>query len=371
MSDLFRIGTSALMTYQQSLSTAAHNVANVNTPGYSRQSVELSTQRPDSMGGMYLGNGVQASAVRRAYDEFVVDQVRTSQSAFKHQETYMEMAQQVDSLLGDTETSLAAGLQDFFNAAQEVADDPTSSAARQVMLTEGQSLASRFHRLDQGLNDLGERINGQIHSTVDEINSMAAGIADLNDDIAVASSRGGGQPPSDLLDQRDALLEELSQRIAVSLIPQDSGAVNVFVGSGQPLVLENQASTLSTVPQDQDPTHLEITATGSSGDLVITDRITGGQLGGLLEMRDQVLKPSQNALGRIGIGLAAVFNQQHQKGIDLNGELGEDFFTVPQPQVTPNSDNTGSGPVVVSLNDASQLTTDDYQLSFDGGVVSD
>ncbi len=370
MPDLYRIGTSALLTFQNALGTTAHNVANVNTPGFSRQRVDISPRQPDLIGAGFIGSGVQANSVRRSYNGFMVEQVRTSQSAYQQQKTSMELAQQVDNLLGDTETSLAAGLQDFFNSVQEVADDPTSTAARQVMLTEGSSLISRFHRLSQGLQDLGERIDGEIKVTVDEINSLATGIADLNEDIEIALGLSGGQPPNDLLDQRDALLEELSQRVALSVVPQDKGAVNVFIGSGYPLVVGNQASTLNASPMGLDKTRLDIIVVNSNGSSPVTNQITGGQLSGLLEVRDKVLIPSQNALGRIGIGLTTVFNQQHQRGMDLNGMIGQDFFLVPEPQAIPDSNNGGAGLVLVGFDDVSQLTAEEYRLSFDGAAWS-
>lgn len=368
MADLFSIGTSALLTTQKALGATGHNVANVNTPGYSRQRVDVSTRQPAFTGAGFIGNGVQADSISRSYNGFVVDQARISQSAFHRQQTYMELAQQVDNLLGDTETSLASSLQDFFNSVQGVADAPTSAAARQVMLSEGGNLVSRFRQLSQGLQGVGDRIDGQIQTTVDEINNLASAVAGLNDDIAKAFSQSGGQTPNDLLDQRDALLDELSQRVAVSVVPTDNSVVNVFIGSGYQLVLENQASTLNAASAGQDKTRLDITAVNSNGSVSITNQIKGGQLSGLLEVRDEVLLASQNALGQIGIGLAAVFNQQHHQGMDLNGLTGQDFFTVPQPHVIPDSANGGPGPVLVGLDDAGQLTTDDYQLSFDGAA---
>jgi flagellar hook-associated protein 1 FlgK len=369
MVDTLKIGLLGLQAFQRALSTTGHNIANVNTPGFSRQRVEFTTQPPEYVGLGYMGNGVGISTIRRMYDGFAVEQVRTAQSAFTQQQTFYELSAQVDNLLGDPATSLAAGLQDFFNSVQEVADDPTSSAARQVMLTEGETLSARFHQLNQGLENLRERTDTQIENTVAEINTLATSIAEINAKISIAQGRSAGGPPNDLLDQRDILVEELAQQVSVTTVPQDDGMLNVFIGTGQSLVLGNQAMGLSARALGADPQRLEIAITSPGPTTVpVTGLISGGQLGGMLEFRDRVLDPSQNALGSIGIGMATVFNQQHQMGMDLNGVTGADFFVVPEVQVAPVAGNTGTVPMKVTINDVGRLTTEDYQLEYDGAT---
>lgn len=368
MTDLFGIGTSALQAFQRALSTTGHNIANVNTAGFSRQSVEFSTLPPEYAGLGFLGTGAKISSVQRNYDRFVVEQVRTSQSSVTQQQTLFELSAQIDNLLGDPATSLSTGLQSFFNSVQGVADDPTSTAARQVMLTEGETLSERFHHLYQGLEDSRERTNVQIRTTVAEVNSLATNIAELNEDITNALGQSGGQPPNDLLDQRDVLIEELAQRISVTTLAQDDGSLSVFVGSGQSLVLGNQTSTLTATPLGGDPGRLDIGVTVPGATIPITDLISGGELGGLFEFRNKVLDPSQSALGNVSIGLASVFNEQHRQGMDLGGVVGRDFFVLPQATAISGSGNAGPGPVTVGFDDVGQLTTDEYQLDFDGSV---
>ncbi len=366
MAGVFGIGTRALMAFQNALNTTGHNIANVNTPGYSRQRTEFATERPDFVGFGYLGNGVKIGDVQRLFDGFVVDRVRTGQSAYNQQQTYYELASQVDNLLGDPATALSPGLQSFFNAVQEVANDPTSTAARQVLITEADTLSSRFGQLHQGLEDGRSRINQQLRATVEEINGYATSIARLNDDIAIALSRGEGHAPNDLLDQRDRLVEQISERVAVRTVLQDDGEMNVFIGNGQNLVLGTDTNTLSVEPLGEDPDRLDIGLQSPGGTVRITNLITGGKLGGILEYRDKILGPSQNALGRIAIGLAVSFNDQHRLGMDLDGNAGQDFFNVPQAEVIPDPGNGGPGPVLVGFDDVAQLTLDDYRLSFDG-----
>jgi flagellar hook-associated protein 1 FlgK len=366
--NVFGIGRGALKAFQTALGVTGHNIANVNTPGYSRQRVDFDTRQPEYVGVGFMGTGVKVGAISRIYDSFVVEQVRTNQSAFTQQQTYFELAKQIDNLLGDTATTLSVGLQSFFNSVHEVANDPTSPAARQVMLTEAQTLTSRFHQLNQSLEDSRTRLNRQLRNTVDEINSLSGSIASLNADISVALARGDSEPPNDLLDQRDALLEELSQQVAVTAVPQDDGTVSVFIGSGQSLIIGDQAFTLAASALGQDNDQLDIGITTSTGLVPITNLISGGRLAGLFEYRSQILDPAQNALGRIAAGISVAFNAQHRRGMDLDGDIGRDFFTSPQATVLPDADNSGPGPVTVNFNDISKLTTEDYRLSYAGGA---
>ncbi len=366
MPSLLGISARALLSFQQGMNTTGHNIANVNTPGYSRQRVNFSNTPPEFSGFGYLGSGVQVDSVERIYDRFVVEQVRNSQSAFNEQQAYFNLARQIDNLLGDSASGLSPSLQAFFNGVQEVANDPTSTSARQVMRTEGENLVARFQQLDQRLGESRARANEQIRTVVTEINDYATTIASLNEDIASAWARSGGKPPNDLLDQRDATIERLAELISVSTLPQQDGMVNVFVGNGQSLVLGTETTTLVAAPMSPDPDHLDIGFVTPSGPAPITNIVSGGKLSGLFEFRDNVLDPAHNALGRIAIGLTETFNQQHRLGMDLDGNAGQDFFSVPQAQVIPDSGNAGSGPVVVGLDDVSQLTLEDYRLNYDG-----
>lgn len=364
MSGILGISTRALMAFQNALTTTSHNIANANTEGYSRQRVGFATESPEFAGFGYVGRGVKIGDITRVYDQFVVEQVRTSQSSVNRDQTYLTLASDVDNLLADEATGLTPGLQSFFSSVQEVANDPTSAAARQVMLAEGETLAARFQNLDQALNDSRSRINAQMVNVTSEINSFAQAVADLNEDIAKAFAQGMGQAPNDLLDQRDAVIEELAQRVTVSVVNQDDGMANVFIGTGQSLVLGSDSARLVAAPLGEDPDYLDIAVEGQGDPVKITPLLSGGQLGGILEYRGQVLEPTQNALGRIAIGLADSFNAQHIQGVDLYGLAGSPFFSLPDPQILPASGNLGS--LSVTFDDVSALSTEDYTLSHDG-----
>lgn len=364
--DTLGVGISGLLAFQRSLSTVGHNIANVNTEGYSRQRVELATRPPQYSGGGYVGTGVAQSAVKRLYDDFITTQVRTSAAMYNASENFYTLASRVDNLLADPQAGLTPSLQSFFNAAQGVANDPSSLAARQVMLTEANTLADRFHYMDQRLTDLDNGVNVELRNRIDEINGLAQAIASINKDISLSPGRLSGQLPNDLLDKRDVLLSQLSERVAVTTTVQDDGSTNVFIGSGQALVAGFRSQSLSAVANQFDPTRVEVGYQMGSGTINISDQLSGGKLGGALEFRSQVLDAAKNILGRVAFGLADSFNDQHKLGQDLNNALGGDFFRTPAMQVQPRSLNTGTSTVTAALADANNLTTSDYRLTYVG-----
>lgn len=365
MADLFGTGLSALTAMQRALSTTGHNIANANTEGYSRQRVDFANRAPTVSGSGYIGAGVDAVEVSRIYDAFVNTRVSISTSNYYREDAYLSLAVQVDDLLADSEAGLAPGLQGFFDAVQQVANDPTSVANRQVMLTEAQTLVDRFQYLNQRLEDLRDSVNSQMRSLVSEINSLAEGIAELNVDIVEAYAKGSGHPPNDLLDQRDQLVNRLAELVKVNTVEQDDGALNVFIGTGQTLVVGADLTALSVQPTGPDLDQLDIVYRSGTGATVpVTDLISGGRLGGVLAFREQVLDPAQNALGRVAVGLADAVNELHRLGMDLDGNLGDDFFVSPQPRVYPEAGNASS--LAAAYGDVAQLTTDDYELSYDG-----
>ncbi len=359
------IGTSALLAFQRALNVTSHNIANSTTEGYSRQRVDLTARQPQFIGNGFLGKGTQVSGIERIADQFIERQLRSATSANEEYAVYYDFARRVDSLLADPDSGLSPGLQRFFNSVQDVINDPTATAARQVMITEADSLVDRLKFLDNRLNEQRELLNGQISTTVQEINGITENLAQLNTDIVSASARGT-RSPNDLLDQRETLLRDLAERVEISTFTQDNGAINVFIGSGQGVVIGNQAVKLTPESQSEDPRQVGVSLVASGGSKIdLSNIISGGRLGALLDMRSSVLDESQNALGRIAIGLAQEFNNQHKLGFDLDGNLGKDFFKVPEPEVLAGR-NAADGVPIVEVTDISVLTTDDYRLRFDG-----
>lgn len=366
MSGVFGIGTSALLAYQRALSVTGQNIANVGNDGYSRQRIDLAVRNPQFSGAGWYGQGVDVVGVSRIADQFVQRQVLDNTSGSARQQVYYQYAQRADNLLADAEAGLAPVLQQFFAAVQDVANDPTSTAARQVLLSQGEALADRFAFLQRRLDDQRQVVEGQIGAAVDEINGLAAGIAALNQKIAEGIGQSGGATPNDLLDQRDAMIEQLSGLVAVQTLAQGDGTVNVMIGNGQNLVMSSTATVLTAQPLGADPSRTEIAVVNPGSTVGITDLISGGELGALLDVRRELLDPAQSALGRTAVGLALSFNELHRQGVDLDGAAGGDFFRVPQGEVLVGRGNSATGAPALTFTDAAALTAGDYRASFDG-----
>jgi len=360
MAGVLNIGVSALLSFQRSLSTTGHNIANSETEGYSRQRVEFGTQAPRLTGVGWMGSGVHVTQVQRMYDDFMATQMRTTQSAASQLETYHTQASRIDDIIADPNIGLDPAIQDFFDAMNVLADDPTSIPSRQVLLSDAQSLVDRFHDLYGQLDDSRQMMNRQMVSVASEITSLAESIAELNQDIVEAYGLSGGSDPNDLLDRREVLLNHLAEKVDISVVAQDNGAWNVFVGKGQALVMESYAATIGTASDANDIGQLDIVYAGRSGSQIITSQLTGGEIGGLLSFRDEILDPAQNRLGLIAVGMSDRINSQHQLGLDLNGQFGGNMFNAPAIEVLANS--LTAPPVSVSFVDTGNLTDSDYRL---------
>lgn len=363
MSEILNIGVSALLAYQRSLATTGHNISNANTEGYNRQRVDLATRVPQQLGDSWVGTGVQVTQITRQYDEFLASSVRSSLSATNEMETYYSNASRLDGLLADSDTGLDPAMQDFFSAISEVADDPTSIAARQVLLLEAQSMIDRFYDLNNEINESRRQLNNELTSITSEISSIASNLADLNGQIITASGN-----PNDLLDERDLLINRLSELVSVSTVEQRDGAVNVFVGNGQSLVTGVRYSSLSTAV-NADGNNMDIVYTNQGASQVVTDFITGGEVGGLLNFRSEILDTSQNMLGLVALGITDELNTQHQRGMDLDGNLGGLMFSAPQTsQGVVIQSSAATGTVGFAYDDITDLTSSDYSLIYNGGT---
>jgi flagellar hook-associated protein 1 FlgK len=373
MADLLTTGLSGLLAFQRALDTTSHNIANVNTAGFSRQRVEVGTLPASALGNGFVGNGAQVQTVRRTYDDFIALQARTSSSSLESFSSFAAGAERLNNLLGDTNSGLTATLQKFVNAFQGVANSPSSIPARQVLLGEAEGLQARLQTFDSRLSEFDGEVNARIRGDVAEINTLANGIAKLNLEITSGLARSGGQPPNDLLDQRDRLLDELSQKVSVNAVRQDGGIVNVFIGSGQPLVLSTAATELSVTQDPFDATRLQLGVRTQGGVVDVTRNISGGSLGGVLEFRNTVLDPAHNALGRFSVALVETVNAQHREGLDLTGTLGGDFFALGAVQTFESSANTGDAALAITRADVGALTERDYvlQVTATGFALSD
>ena len=327
--NILSIGQSALAAAQVGLNTTGHNIANAATPGFHRQVVVQSAAMAQDFGFGFLGQGAEISTVKRVYSEFLGSQLRSAQTTKSALDSYSTEIKQIDNMLADPASGLSPALQQFFGGMQELATNPASMPARQVALASADSLAARFQSMAGRLQEIGQGINSQIATSVDVINTYAVQIAQLNDAIGRAQGPTG-QPPNDLMDQRDQLILDLNKEIKTTVVKQGDGGYNVFIGNGQPLVVGVTTSLLSTAASPTDPKKIEVAYQTPAGAVLVGEAsLAGGKLGGLVKFRSQTLEPTQAALDTLAIGLATTFNNQHRLGQDLSGNAGGDFFTVP------------------------------------------
>ena len=366
---MFYTGLSGLNAAQAALVTTGHNTANVNTPGYNRQTAQIASAGGANNPGVgFFGNGAKIVDVSRSYDQFLTSQLNQVQSANQSLTTYSTQISQIDNLLANQTAGLAPQLQTLFSHVQAVANNPADPSARQQLISSSQALANQFRSMDQYLTGLNANVNDQVSGNVDQINTYTQQIASLNKQVALIGTTSGGQAPNDLLDQRDQLVSDLGQLVGTKVMVQDGGQFNVYMGNGQALVLGDQATRLAAVSSAGDPGRIAVATVNAAGKTVEMQEsmISGGSLGGLLQFRSETLAPAQNALGRMALSLADTFNAQQKLGMDLNGAMGKDFFSQATPGVIPNGKNTGGGTLVPRFSDSSQLTTSDYRVNVTG-----
>ena len=367
MADLLSTSVSGLLAFQQALDVTSNNIANASTPGYSVENANLTALPGQAMAGGYVGSGVTVDGITRSYSELLAGQVRGSQASYSSLNTFATQAAQVDNLLSASGTGISASLQSFVNSLQTLSSSPSSSAARQALLSQAQALATQLTGYSAQISQYGGTLEQQISGDVTQINSLASGIASLNGQIA-NDLAGTGQAPNQLLDQRDNLLDQLSQYVSVNTATEPNGMLDVYIGTGQALVTGGSTQQLSTLPNQYNASEFDIGLASGGGTADVTSEISGGELGGLLSARSQVLDPAQNALGQLSVGLATIVNQQQQAGMDQTGAPGQPMFTLGGVQSLPSSANTGSATLSATRTSLSALTSDDYTLRYSGGT---
>lgn len=356
-------GSSALLAFQRALSTISHNVANVNTPGYSRQRVDL-TARPGPQMLNSIGQGVVADRLLRLADGLVFARQNDSLGEMGRLTQLSELTSKVDKLVSDPNTGLATTWSNFFKSAQGVSANPTSAAARNELLANGQQLAARWQSLDRQLTQIGQDADTKLQDQVTSANQLINQISELNRTIATS---GGANASPDLLDQRDQRINELAKLTGARAVPQDGGMMNVVTGSGQPLVvgIMTMPLTLTADPYQADKLVVGMQNAAGGTTSLPTGAITG-EIGGLMEFRNNTLETTRAELGRMATAFAETFNQIQRGGVDYAGNPGSNFFSIAPPQVNGPASNTAGLSMSASVADVGALTGHNITLRYDG-----
>ncbi|WP_273819335.1 MULTISPECIES: flagellar hook-associated protein FlgK [Pseudomonas] len=369
---LLNIGMTGLNAASSALTTTGNNIANVDTAGYSRQQTVQTTAASQRYGNVFIGTGTTLADVRRVYSAYLESQLHTATSLNSDASSYLAQVTPTDSMLSDTNTGMTASLQSFFTSLQAVSTKPTDDAARQNTLSSAKALSDRFNSIAKQLNDQNTGINTNLADMADQVNKLATSIAQLNEQITKISPSAGA--PNDLMDKRNDAVRQLSELVGTSVTERGSN-YDVYLANGQPLVMGNSTNTLSAVPSKDDPSRYSLQLDRASSTIDITDTVSGGEIGGLLRYRTEVLNPSLNELGRVAMVLADQMNKQNAQGIDKNGNFGTAIFNdinsaalVSQRSIAKSTNNPASGNLNVNISNTGALTTYDYQVTFTNGT---
>ena len=367
MSGLMSIGKTAMSASYAALQTTGNNIANANTPGYSRQEVQLADAPPQFTGAGFFGKGVSVTTVSRAYDQLLTTQAVNSSSTAAADNARLDKLTQLEAMfpIGSAGVGFASG--EFLNSFVDLSSTPSDASARQVVLGQASELASRFRAVGDQLSSLQTGVSQDIKAQAASVNTLATQIARLNGQIA--SVRGTGQPPNQLLDQRDQLVSQIAAIVNVTTIAASDGSVVVFIGGGQNLVLGETANTIKAVPDEFDPAKQMLTMTeGSVNRRIPADTLIGGSLSGLLKFQNSDLSAANNLLGQMASAISGAVNKQQSLGLDLGQPPGPGapIFSVGAARVLSASGNAGTAALSLTVNDSTQLQASDYALSFDG-----
>lgn len=368
---LLNVGARALMANQIALQTTGHNIANVNTAGYSRQSVAFQTSAGQNIGNGYIGNGADVASILRNFSELLNRQAAAASAVSAADAARSQSLNQMQEVFAGGSNGLGAAINDMMNAFADVSSSPTDLTSRNVVLTRMNELAARFRSASAQLDELDYSTKQQMSNNVNVVNSLAGQVAALNGQISRAVATG--HTPNDLLDQRDQLVRDINKYVQTSQVDGDDGSITLFVGGSQPLVMGQSAAQLSAKESQQYPGSGQMSlyfqqGAGQAVELTAA-MVGGGEMAGLLKFQNSDLAEGRNLLGRMSATLGAALNQQQQSGLTLDGKRGAALFTVP---TTVAGHTTISGVTAeVSFVDQTSTSIPQKPLDFTAYQASD
>ncbi|MDH7944883.1 flagellar hook-associated protein FlgK [Pseudohongiella sp. SYSU M77423] len=372
MSTLLNTAITGIRLNQTAMSVTGQNIVNANTEGYSRQSVNQSTNQAIRTAAGFIGTGVSVDEIVRNSQKYLVDQVLRDVGSLSDSETYLTNVTQINNLLASEQTNLSSYVNQFFDALNESVNEPGSMLGRELLLTQAQQLSAGFKSVDARLQEQKIAVNKQLQGAAENITALGRQIAALNQSIGDATFESGA--PNDLLDKLDLLVRELGSYVNVTTSARQGGGLDIYIGQGQPLVAGTNSFQLRTIPGEPDPTQFDLAISNKVDSQNITYLLSGGSVGGLLRFREDALQPALGSVGLLATGLAAKLNEQNQLGMDLEGSLGGNIFTdINHPTVaagrvvaSPDNRPPADRELSVTIDDVSKLNSSNYELSFPG-----
>lgn len=384
MADLLLTASSGLRAFQQALNVTGHNIANVNTEGYNRQRLEINAGTPQLSAGGYVGTGARTASINRVYQDYLSNQLNNSHTALAKYNNIDVYSTQLNGTLGNPEVGVSAGMQAVFSAWNIMSNDPANSTSSRFLLDSQAQLAMQVENYDSLRNDLVDQVNDQLSSSTTQVNRILNELVALNESLGSLNKRSE-LPANDLLDKRDQLVKNLNQYMDTKIFQNDDGTIDVYSSDGKvPLITDNRAIAIYTkespfekfdpingAPIKNQQLDLYIQMPGTGRETVISNSITGGEIGGALAFRKDQLMRAEDELGLSIAGMAIAMNAQHRQGFDVAGVRGDDMFSLngkttvlmPNATVYNTPTNTGTGSVSVAGTVTSAFA---YKLTFNG-----
>lgn len=330
------------------MQVTSNNIANANTPGYSRQVVNLTEAAPVAVGTLLFGDGVKIDDIQTVRDQVLNRRIQQETQSQGQANSFLDGANQVQALFNETQgVGLQSDLSQFFNSLSQLSTDPTNLTLRQTVLNDGQNLADAFHQAASGLGQIKNNQDQVVVQTASQVNQLTAQIAGLN--AQVAAIQATGADTGELQSQRDEAIQSLSNLIGVSVTTASDGSATVTTANGAALVVGKQSYALTAALDSASGTQ-HVYSQGSD----ITASLTGGQLGGAIQVRDEFVPSVLGQLDNLAAGLTSAFNAQHTAGSDLSGAQGGNFFTPFVPSL-PGSNAGAATQFSVAITDPSQI----------------
>jgi len=369
MADLLQVGLSGIYSSQASLATTSHNISNVNTEGYSRQIVDVTSAQAQKLGANFVGNGSIINGIDRAYDQFAFKENIINTSAYAYNEVSYTQASQLDQLLSNESTSAANTVLNVFSSLGDVADHPNTIETRSVFLENSSNMINQYNTLYQKLETQYSAVNNDIENSAAAITELADSIATLNSRILAVSSSDSSGDANDLLDRRNQAITVLSEYVNVSVLEADNNMVNIYIGSGQGLVMGTQSQSIVAVNGDPDPARKELALSNNGKTSLVDGSKFGGKVSALFETRESEIERAFNQLGQNVIGLTHAINEQQKQGQTLDGEIGAALFNdinseqAMLSRALSHADGKGEATLSVRIDDLSELSADEFTLT--------
>ncbi|WDE03994.1 flagellar hook-associated protein FlgK [Thalassomonas viridans] len=370
--DLLNTGTSGLLASQQQLATVGHNIANVNTDGYSRQSVEQNQALGNYHGNNLIGSGTYVQDISRVFNSFTYREQLITQNNASYSNKLSDQLDQLDATMSTYGTQISNSLDSFYSSLHSIAEQPDDVTLRSMALTQAESITVQVQDLQSNMTNLTKTANNELEQVADRISAISAEIGRLNVDISGMQAGNLSGEPNDLLDQRNRLLNELNDYVKVTTIEDPNGVMTVMIGEGQTLVAGTTALSMSVVAGDPDPQQTQLQMNSINSSYTLQGDTLGGSVAAVFDFRDNTLKQASADIDLLAMSITDTMNQAQSNGLDLNGLQGADIFadlnitSATLGRSLGHSDNTGTASLAVTITDMSMVTTDEYEVEYDG-----